>query len=91
MRRRLTGLEPVKTAQPEKGPRCYDKAPLGIRMADGTGYARPGRPSPRSHAEAARWQVAEAEVLQAVGRARGVNRTAENPVEIVVWNDLACP
>ncbi len=42
----LTGLEPVRTAQPEKGPRWYDRVPLGLRMADGTGH-RPGRPSPR--------------------------------------------
>ena len=29
--------------------------------------------------------------MQAIGRARGVNRTAENPVEIIVMNDLCLP
>ncbi len=50
-----------------------------------------GDQHPDPIAEAIRWQAAEAEVMQAIGRARGVNRTAENPVEIVVLNDLCLP
>lgn len=87
----LTGLESQHTAEPVKGPRWYDKALLGLRMMDGTGYAVDGSRHPDPVAEAVRWQVAEAGVLQAVGRARGVNRTAENPVIIEIWNDLALP
>ncbi len=87
----LTGLEPVRTAQPEKGPRWYDRVPLGLRMADGTGHPVQGDRHPGVFAEAARWSVCEAGVLQAVGRARAVNRTAENPVAIEIWSDLALP
>src|SRR5262249_14263963 len=39
--------------------------------------------------EALRWQACEAEVMQIIGRARGVNRTAVNPVEIVAMTDVA--
>ncbi len=87
----ITGLQGVKTAQPEKGPRWYDRVPLALRMADGTGRAIEGDRHPDPVAEAVRWQIAEAEVLQAIGRARAVNRTAADPVEIEVWNGLALP
>ena len=87
----ITGLEGVKTAQPEKGPRWYDRTPLGLRMADGTGHPVDGDRHPDPVAEAVRWQIAEAEVMQAVGRARAVNRTAADPVVIEVWNGLALP
>lgn len=87
----ITGLEGVKTAQPEKGPRWYDRTPLGLRMADGTGHPADGDRHPDPVAEAVRWQIAEAEVMQTVGRARAVNRTAADPVSIEVWNGLALP
>ena len=87
----LTGLAAEKTAQPEKGARFYDRVPLALRMADGSGHPIQGYHHPDPVAEATRWQVAEAGVLQAVGRARAVNRTAANPVEIVIMNDLAMP
>ena len=87
----ITGLEVVKTAQPEKGPRWYDRTPLALRMADGSGYPVNGDRHPDATAEAVRWQIAEAEVMQAIGRARAVNRTAANPVTIEVWNDLVLP
>ena len=87
----ITGLEGVKTAQPEKGPRWYDRTPLGLRMADGTGHPVDGDRHPDPVAEAVRWQIAEAEVMQAVGRARAVNRMGENPVVIEIWNGLALP
>ncbi len=87
----VTGLEGVKTEQPAKGPRWYDRTRLGIRMADGTGHPVDGDRHPDPVAEAVRWQIAEAEVMQAIGRARGVNRTAADPVQIDVWNGLALP
>lgn len=87
----LIGLEPMRTAMPAKGARFHDRVPLALRMADGTGHPVQGYRHPDLVAEAARWQVAEAGVLQAIGRARAVNRTAENPVRIEVWNDIALP
>jgi putative DNA primase/helicase len=39
-------------------------------------------------AEAVRRSICEAEITQIIGRARGVNRTEDNPVEIHVLNNL---
>ena len=41
--------------------------------------------------EAIRWQVCEGELVQAIGRARAVNRTAENPVEILILTTRRLP
>jgi hypothetical protein len=38
--------------------------------------------------EAVRWQICEAELKQAVGRARAIRRTAVNPVEIIILTSV---
>lgn len=42
-------------------------------------------------AEAIRWQIAEGELLQIVGRGRGVNRTAADPLDVLVMCDVPLP
>jgi hypothetical protein len=42
-------------------------------------------------AEAIRWQVCEGELLQIIGRGRGVNRTAANPLAVLVLTDIPLP
>jgi hypothetical protein len=42
-------------------------------------------------AEAVRYQIAEAELVQSVGRGRGVNRTAETPLDIDIVSDVVVP
>ena len=39
-------------------------------------------------AERVRWAIAEGEVLQAIGRGRGANRTARNPLQVLVLGAL---
>ena len=46
---------------------------------------------PHSIAEAIRWQIREGEVIQAVGRARGINRTVANPVDVLILGDMVLP
>src|SRR5262249_10173655 len=41
--------------------------------------------------EAIRWQRHEARVLQAIGRARGVNRTAETPLQVDILDNVCLP
>ena len=41
--------------------------------------------------EAIRWHICEGELVQIIGRARGVNRTASNPVSILVMTDASLP
>jgi putative DNA primase/helicase len=56
----------------------------GTRTLDGEAHADP-------LAEAIRWSICEAELIQAIGRARGVNRTAETPLEIDLLTDIVLP
>ena len=42
-------------------------------------------------AEAIRWSICEGELIQAIGRGRGVNRTAETPLEIDLLTDAILP
>ncbi|WP_343081364.1 toprim domain-containing protein [Ostreiculturibacter nitratireducens] len=42
-------------------------------------------------AEAVRWSICEGELIQAMGRGRGVNRTAATPLEIDFLTDVVLP
>jgi hypothetical protein len=46
---------------------------------------------PHPLAERLRWQVCEAAIIQADGRARGALRTAETPLDIWLWTDVPVP
>ncbi|MCB8883982.1 toprim domain-containing protein [Acidisoma cellulosilytica] len=46
---------------------------------------------PDTIAEAIRWQICEGELLQIIGRGRGVNRTVENPLDVLVMTDVPVP
>ena len=48
-------------------------------------------PYPDPVCEALRWQACEAEVMQIIGRARGVNRSPDNPVDVLVLTDTPLP
>ncbi len=87
----LTGLEPVKTAQPESGPRWFDRATRGIRLKNGAGVGVTSDQHPDPMAEAVRWQICEGGLIQAIGRARGVNRTVATPLAIDVVTDVVLP
>jgi putative DNA primase/helicase len=43
------------------------------------------------HAEAVRWCICEGELIQAMGRGRGVNRSAATPLEIDLLTDVVLP
>jgi len=68
--------------------RFYEKKP-GVRvMADGTGLTASVLRHPDPHAEAVRWLACEAELIQAVGRGRGIHRTALAPLDVIVLTDV---
>ena len=88
----LTGREVPRTALPADGKlRWYGRDWLGLRMAGGDGFGVQGDRHPDPTAEAVRWQVCEGELMQALGRARAVNRTAESPVAIDILSDVVLP
>jgi hypothetical protein len=61
----------------------------GARMEDGTGAAMSVRTFADPDLEALRVAITEAEIIQAVGRGRGVNRTAADPLDVFLFADVA--
>jgi hypothetical protein len=62
------------------------------RRTTGVGFCAPDTPQhPDERAEAVRWQICEAELIQAIGRGRAVNRTADNPLQIDILTNYALP
>lgn len=50
-----------------------------------------GEHHPDPIAEAIRWNICEAELVQALGRGRGVNRTADSPLQVDLLTDIVLP
>lgn len=62
-----------------------------IRRPNGRSRIVMGEHHPDPIAEAIRWNICEAELVQALGRGRGVNRTAESPLQIDLLTDIVLP
>jgi hypothetical protein len=69
----------------------YQRVKRGIRLRDGTGRAVRVNQHPDELCEALRWQACEGQLIQAVGRARGINRTDETPLDIDMLFDEVLP
>jgi len=66
----------------------YPKRP-GVRtMADRTGRTAEVVYHPDARVEAVRWSICEAELIQAVGRGRGIHRTAGIPLEVFILTNV---
>ena len=82
----------VQKVQPdENGHVRYPRIRRGIRMRTGRGIAVQGPCHPDPQVEALRWAICEAELIQAIGRARGVNRTAADPLDIDILTNVCLP
>jgi hypothetical protein len=84
----LTGAEPIKAAETGN---WYGRVTRGIRLAAGGGIGVESDEHPDPVGEAVLWQICEAELMQALGRARGVNRTAETPLDVDILADVVLP
>ena len=62
-----------------------------VRHADGKTLVIEADRHPDPICEAIRWQICEGELVQIIGRARGVNRTEANPVDVLVLTDVPLP
>lgn len=69
----------------------YPRLAVAREMADGTTTSAEADRHPDPVAEAIRWRICEGELVQIIGRARGVNRTEADPVEILVMTDAPLP
>ena len=69
----------------------YERADAVREMADGSTVPAEADRHTDPVAELVRWQIAEGEVVQIIGRPRGVNRTAADPVDVLVLTDVPLP
>lgn len=69
----------------------YHKARRGLLMRDGSRRAASVIEHQDPKGENMRAAVCDDEVIQAIGRGRGVNRTSGNPLEVQVLADVALP
>ena len=67
----------------------------GPMLTRGSAKGKAARVGTESHpdplAEAIRWGICEGELLQAIGRGRGVNRSADNPLQIDILTAIPLP
>ena len=86
----LSGSMPDSVADGEQFS-WYPRVRRGIRLRDGSGVAVIGDRHPDDLCEAIRQQINEAELIQALGRARAVNRDALSPLDIDLLFDVVLP
>jgi hypothetical protein len=85
----LTGAQPALEAPTGRG---YGRVPRAVRLADDRGVLVENCDEHvDAVAEAVRYQICEAELVQAIGRGREVNRTAETPLDIDIVADVVLP
>jgi len=72
-------------------PGWYPKVTTTRAMTNGDPVQAECDRHPDAICEAIRWQINEGELVQIIGRARGVNRTQADPVDIWVLTDAALP
>jgi putative DNA primase/helicase len=88
----LTGKSPSPTlATANSNFRWFDQTTRGIRLRDGSGVATKGDLHPDPDVEAVRYQIHEAELVQALGRGRAVNRIPANPLDADLLFNTAIP
>jgi len=77
-------------ARPEAG-WWYDRVRAGVRRRDGGVSALTTAVHPDPFCEQLRRQVCEDELVQVIGRLRGINRGTDDPAELVLLNDIVLP
>jgi putative DNA primase/helicase len=69
----------------------YEQEERRIALADGGVHRLSGETHADPTVEAIRWTICEGELIQAIGRGRGVNRTAATPLEVDLLTDVVLP
>ena len=85
----LTGRVPEPN--PEDAGWWYPMAERRIRLAGDRSTPLAMEEHADPIAEAVRWSICEGELIQAMGRGRGVNRTADTVLEIDLMTDVVLP
>jgi putative DNA primase/helicase len=74
-----------------KGFIWYPPIKRGIGLLDGCGVETTGDQHPDPFVERIRWLVHEGELIQAIGRGRGANRTKQTPLDVDLLFDTCLP
>ncbi len=69
----------------------YPRAPACRELDDGQELPTEADRHPDPLCEAIRWEITEGELVQIIGRGRGVNRTAAAPLDVLVMTDVPLP
>jgi hypothetical protein len=69
----------------------YQQVPRGVRMRGGSACAVQVRLHADEKAEVLRAAICDDQLIQAIGRGRGINRTEADPLEVHVLADVALP
>jgi putative DNA primase/helicase len=85
----INGRVPVPN--PEDAGWWYPLSEKRLRLASGRTLPLMVETHADPIAEAIRWSICEGELIQAIGRGRGVNCTAETPLEIDLLTDAVLP
>jgi putative DNA primase/helicase len=89
--RPLFGVVVAELNPDVRGAVRWPLAKRGIRMRNGRGVEVQGSYHPDSLAEEIRWQICEAQLVQAIGRGRGASRTASDPLQIDILTNVVLP
>jgi len=81
----------VTAANPEDAGWWYPMAERRLRLANDRMAPLAMEEHADPIAEAVRWSICEGELIQAMGRGRGVNRTADRVLEIDLLTDVVLP
>ncbi len=84
----LTGRAVEKRLSPGD---WYPKQTVGIRLADESGWTVENDRHPDPVVETIRYQICEGELIQAIGRSRGVNRTPETLLQLDILTNVCLP
>jgi putative DNA primase/helicase len=88
----LSGRQPQTIAPNPKGYDWYPQIKRGIRLVNGKGVAVDRCDQhPDPFVESIRWLICEAELVQALGRGRGINRTATSPLNMDILSNVVLP
>jgi putative DNA primase/helicase len=69
----------------------YPRADAAREMREGNHVIAEADQHPDPIAEAIRWSICEGELVQIIGRGRGVNRTQADPLDVLVMTDAPLP
>jgi putative DNA primase/helicase len=87
----LTGRAPLLAEANDRGARWHTRVPREIRLPEGKTRTISCEQHPDAAAEACRANICEGGLIQAIGRARGINRKVLNQVDVTIVADIALP